>query len=445
MGIHSHGACFRLCAVLPKINLSALQESSIILSKNSQDSTKAQPVIYGLIISHTISACITKNNRQRIMIKKDSQTNGALSCTLIIPTRDQLSFLQTCINSVLKSIHDYNVQIIIVDNNSEEDATKNYLASLREDSRFKILIWNKPFNFSAINNFAAKYSSSDVLCFLNNDIDVIDESWLEKLLPIATRNDVGAVGCVLQYPDATIQHGGSALNEILVAKHIAVGKPSNYLSQQSISEPFAVEAVTAACMFIRKSLFTRLGGFNATNLSVTFSDVDLCLRIREKGLPILLHPDVILTHHESISRKSDEENINRIRAIREKAYMYYRWRHKLTNCLHEAEVGEKQLEKAKQNSALKLTLEEIIEQATDNLFDEVSDAISFDNRLSLRPPSDEVQQYFHDLELEVTKLKEVKAHANQLEEAHRLIESSIFWRMTAPLRWLKESLMAIAR
>ncbi|MCI5105330.1 MAG: glycosyltransferase, partial [Pseudomonadales bacterium] len=179
-------------------------------------------------------------------------------------------------------------------------------------------------------NFAVNQASSPIICFLNNDIEIVQPDWLERQLAIAEREDVGATGCLLLYPDASIQHAGIALDELAIARHIAHGESEDYLPRQSLLHPYAVDAATAACLFVRKELFQKLGGFNETELAVAFNDVDLCLRMKDKGFPVLLNPAVKLLHHESVSRKSDVLPANRGRAQQEYQYMLQRWQHRLS-------------------------------------------------------------------------------------------------------------------
>ncbi len=361
-----------------------------------------------------------------------------VACSIIIPTRDQLHFLQSCVDSILRTVAAMNVEIIVVDNGSKEESTKDYLAVLSSNPRCKILSWDKPFNFSAINNFAAGQSRGEALCFLNNDVEIIDDRWLATLLPIAARTDVGAVGCTLLYPDRTIQHGGIALHAKAVAKHIALREPADYFSRQHLTQPFAVDAVTAACLLMRKDLFLRLGGFNATRLGVAFNDVDLCLRLGEKGLPVLLHPGVNLLHHESVSRKSDDLPSNRARAEKEQAYMFFRWQHRLNGQRYNGGLPPALALLAKSNS--RQSLDETVSAAAAALF-----AGRFNEGDSLPAVEDDAenmanywQRHYETLRQDIENLR---AHAQRMEQAHALIENSIFWRMTAPLRWLKRTLI----
>lgn len=388
---------------------------------------------------------------------RNSTNPQALACSIIIPTRDRLDFLQPCIDSILRTLGGLSVEIIVVDNGSIEEATIDYLAALVADPRCRVIAWNKPFNFSAINNYAAEQSRGEVLCFLNNDIEVIDKSWLETLLPIASRTDVGAVGCTLLYPDMTIQHGGIALHGKAVARHIAAHAAADFFSSQGITRPFAVDAVTAACMFIRRELFLRLGGFNETKLAVAFNDVDLCLRLGEKGLPVLLHPAVTLIHHESVSRKSDDLPSNRARAEKEQAFMHFRWQHRLAGQRYRDGLPEFVKRAAWSNGAVDgaaggvtdeaaggvtregQSLDEIIATATANIYS--GRFTDVDPLAAFEEDADAIANYWQQhYETMREDIENLKAHALRMEQAHALIENSIFWRMTAPLRWLKRTL-----
>lgn len=364
----------------------------------------------------------------------------SIACSIIIPTRDQLPFLRPCIDSILGSIADLDIEILIVNNDSKEPDTIAYLQALASNPVIRILDWDKPFNFSAINNFAVEQCAGDVVCFLNNDIEIVDRAWLDKLLPLARRDDVGAVGCLLKYPDSTIQHGGIALHQGAVAKHIAAHEPGDFFASRSITQPFAVDAVTAACLLMRRSLFLRAGGFNAANLPVAFNDVDLCLRLGEEGLPVLLHPDIDIIHHESVSRKSDDLPSNRPRAEKEHAYMQFRWQDRLAGQHYKAGLPAQLLREKAQPA----TIDEVIADAGRQLF--LGDIQDPDSSLVAEivegTPADNWQTHYASLQADYASLL---AHATRMEQAHRLIENSIFWRMTAPLRWLKDTLMPAGR
>jgi len=362
-------------------------------------------------------------------------------CSLIIPTKDKLNFLKPCIDSVLASDASDSIEIIIVDNESVEVETQQYLQSLSDMLNVRVLSWNESFNFSAINNFAAQQCQSNYLCFLNNDIEIKDPQWLSKLLAVAELDEVGAVGCTLLYPDSSIQHAGIALDEKTIAQHIAVGENSGFLAEQGITLPYAVDAVTAACLVMRKALFLRMGGFNEDQLAVAFNDVDLCLRLADKGLPILSHPGVTLIHHESVSRQSDEIPANRKRALKEHAFMQFRWRIRLTGRSFSSGFPDLILDAALLNEKASTSDADIAKKAADRLYlqDSASRSSSKEmrNMYSTAAALSETQDYFRNLQ---NDYKNLEAHAQRLQHAHELIENSIFWRMTYPLRLLKNAI-----
>ena len=334
-----------------------------------------------------------------------------------------------------------SVEIIIVDNESVEVQTQQYLQSLNDLLNVRVLSWNEPFNFSAINNFAAEQCRSNYLCFLNNDIEIKDPQWLRKLLAVAKLDEVGAVGCTLLYPDSSIQHAGIALDEKTIAQHIAVGENSGFLAEQGITLPYAVDAVTAACLIMRKALFLRMGGFNEDQLAVAFNDVDLCLRLADKGLPILSHPGVTLIHHESVSRQSDELPANRKRALKEHAFMQFRWRMRLTGRSYSSGFPNLIRDAALLNEKASNSDADIARKAAHSLYlqDSASRSSSKEmrNMYSTAAALSETQDYFRNLQ---NDYKNLEAHAQRLQHAHELIENSIFWRMTYPLRLLKNAI-----
>ncbi|MDA0687180.1 MAG: glycosyltransferase [Proteobacteria bacterium] len=363
--------------------------------------------------------------------------DSAPYCTIIIPTRDQLQFLKTCVDGVLASTAEFPFELVIVDNGSEQQATLDYLQSIRQHERVRVLAWQQEFNFSAINNFAVEHCSSELLCFLNNDIEIIDTHWLNELAEIAARDDVGAVGCRLLYPDNRIQHAGVALDEESVARHIALGEAADYLQQQGLLGPVAVDAVTAACMMMRREVFQRLGGFDEDNLAVSYNDVDLCLRITELGLPVLMHPGVAHIHHESVSRQSDELDSNRPRALAEFNYMKGNWAHRLAGHNYAAGLPAGMQVQAAISDDLDRVITQTLSGAEQTRLEDLQGGHI--RSVAVRNTAGDT---FHQLEV---KYNELQAHTQRLEEAHRLIENSIFWRMTAPLRALRDLLSGRGR
>lgn len=378
-------------------------------------------------------------------VQRDQQSVVPI-CSLIIPTKDKLNYLQPCIDSVLASADSDSIEIIIVDNESMESETQQYLQSLGDIPNIRVLDWNEPFNFSAMNNFAAEQCQSDTLCFLNNDIEIKDPYWLRKLVTVAKLDEVGAVGCTLLYPDSSIQHAGIALDEKTVAQHIAVGESADFLANQGITLPYAVDAVTAACLVMRKALFLRMGGFNEDQLAVAFNDVDLCLRLADKGLPVLCHPGVVLIHHESVTRQSDELPTNRKRALKEHAFMQFRWRIRLMGRRFSSGIPDHIREFVSENEKSSIPVIEIARKAADRLYlqDNASRSSSKEmrNMYSTSAALSETQDYFRNLQ---NDYKNLEAHSQRVQHAYDLITSSFSWRITSPLRWLKSVIKPAAR
>lgn len=370
------------------------------------------------------------------MTKQNITTN--ISCTIIIPTRDQLHFLKTCIESVLATSYNGNLEIIIIDNDSKELKTKSYLESIKSDARIKIFEWNEPFNFSRFNNLAAKHASGDVLCFLNNDIEVKSSDWLDKLVPIANHPDIGAVGTLLLYPNEAVQHAGVALDNTKVATHIGVGVPYDQLkADYMLDHLYTSEAVTAACMLTRKELFIKQGGFDEQFLAVSFNDVDYCLRLRQLGYLVVIYPAVHLIHHESVTRKSDDLLENRPRAMRERNFMKERWATQLAAARYDGKIPwQKSAKKTSTDSLLSKPqdVDSMILQLKTELLAQVDKGgLSSINTLNW-------EERYRLLEVEFRALE---SQARELETQLTLILHSRLWRLTNPVRLLFRILRSI--
>jgi glycosyltransferase involved in cell wall biosynthesis len=229
--------------------------------------------------------------------------------SIIVPTRDRADLLEQCARGVLQETDYGPLELIIVDNGSEEAETHALFKQLRKDKRVRILDAPGPFNFSALNNRAAREARGDVLVLLNNDIGVREPHWLDELVSHAIRPQVGAVGAKLLYPDGSVQHAGVILGvgaDPAVAGHAGHGQPqaaTGYFGRLALA--CNVSAVTAACLALRRSVFEEVGGLDEKDLKIAFNDVDLCLKIRAAGYDIIWTPLAELDHHESASRGSD--------------------------------------------------------------------------------------------------------------------------------------------
>ena len=236
--------------------------------------------------------------------------------SIIIPNREEKETLQACVESIFEKTVYKNYEIIIVENNSGSDEIFRYYRKLSEDPRIHLLRWKKEFNYSAINNFGVRHAKGDYLLFLNNDVKVIDPDWLSEMLGVCQRQEVGAVGAKLIYPDNTIQHAGCVVGMGGIAGHMFVNMPAErtgYLHKASLLQDMS--CVTAACMMMKKNVFLEAGGFTE-ELAVAFNDVDLCLKVRSHGHLIVYDPYVKLYHYESKSRGAEdsEEKVRRFQS-----------------------------------------------------------------------------------------------------------------------------------
>jgi GT2 family glycosyltransferase len=250
------------------------------------------------------------------------------SVAIIVPTRDRLDLLRPCLDSVLDSAGDYpgRITVLVVDNDSAEATTLAYFAALSDDPRVRVIAYPGAFNWSAINNFAARQTDADVLIFLNNDTIVRTRDWVAELAGNAVRPDVGAVGARLLYSDGTIQHAGVVLGVEGVAGHDSVGEAPHdggYFGRSHVLRSAA--AVTGACLATPRRLFEQVGGFDEVELKVAFNDIDYCMKVRHAGLRVVYDPFVVLFHFESKSRGRELTHAQQSRHSAEAAAFRKRW------------------------------------------------------------------------------------------------------------------------
>ncbi|MCJ2180610.1 glycosyltransferase family 2 protein [Novosphingobium album (ex Hu et al. 2023)] len=253
----------------------------------------------------------------------------ATPVSIIIPTRNGLELLRSCIDSIVERCP-ANVEILIADNDSDDAATLAFLEeapSLYKQVQLRVARTPGPFNFSAINNQAAAAATGEILCFLNNDTEVLAPGWIDRARGLLAMDDVGAVGGKLLYPDGAIQHFGlvTGMYGHRVAGGVHLFQPADgygYFSKPCMIQEFS--AATAACLFVSKDMFDAVGGFEE-ELAVAYNDVDLCLKVRRIGKRVLCDPSIRLLHKESRSRGSDASKIKRERLDREAEWMRRRW------------------------------------------------------------------------------------------------------------------------
>lgn len=246
--------------------------------------------------------------------------------SILIPNKDQKETLMHCIHSVLETSTWKNLEILIIENNSEQEETFACYRELEKDPRIRILTYpGKTFNYSAINNFGVQQAKGEYLLFLNNDIEVITPDWIEQMLGNCQRPEVGIVGAKLYYPDNTIQHAGIIIGIGGIAGHAFLGlarAKSGYLHKASLQMDYS--AVTAACMMMKAEAFRKAGGFEE-KLTVAFNDVDLCLRTVEQGWLVVYDPHVEMYHYESKSRGAEDSEEKLRRFQQEIEFMRTRW------------------------------------------------------------------------------------------------------------------------
>ncbi len=253
--------------------------------------------------------------------------------SIIIPTKDRLDLLQPCIASLLEKTSYSNYEVIIVDNNSTDPPTLAYLEQLTaHDERIKVLRYAQHYNYSAINNFAAQQAKGEFLVLLNNDTVVVQEIWLERMMSIGLRQEVGAVGCRLVYADQRVQHAGVIIGLSGIAEHIGIGSlinDSGYMGRAQQTQNFS--AVTAACMLVRKDLFLEVGGLDENDFSILYNDIDFCLKISERNYRIVWTPFVTLIHHGNSSLKQEHDANREKQNLRSRKAFINKWRHRLGN------------------------------------------------------------------------------------------------------------------
>ncbi|MEW6447354.1 MAG: glycosyltransferase [Bacillota bacterium] len=238
------------------------------------------------------------------------QVEGQPLVSIIIPTKDKVELLRRCVESIRQKTTYPNYEIIVVDNGSEEAATTRYLQGVANYSNCRVVSFDQPFNYARLNNFAVSQAAGEFLLFLNNDTEVLTPDWLEEMLGHAQRKEVGAVGVKLLFPNGKIQHGGVIVGLGGVAGHAFYGLPASdpgYMGLATVTRNCA--AVTAASLMMRRAVFEEVGGFDE-ELDVAYNDVDLCLKIIQRGYYIVWTPHAVLYHHESASRGQHQPERN---------------------------------------------------------------------------------------------------------------------------------------
>lgn len=246
--------------------------------------------------------------------------------SVVIPTKDHSDVLRTCVDSILDKTMYSNYEIVIIENNSTEEKTFAYYEELERcyGDRVRIEYWPAEFNFSKLINFGVSKARGDYLLLLNNDTEVITPKWMDRMVGICSREDVGIVGVRLYFRDETIQHAGVCITGG-VAGHLARNLPKGNWGYFSLGDSTQdMSAVTAACMMTKRQVFEKVEGFSE-ELAVAFNDIDFCLKVRDEDLLVVYTPEVELFHYESLSRGFESNAEKKIRFHREISFMNYRW------------------------------------------------------------------------------------------------------------------------
>lgn len=249
--------------------------------------------------------------------------------SILIPNKDHVDDLKRCITSIINKSTYSNYEIIVIENNSETKEIKEYYETLSQyGEKIKVVNYEGAFNYSLVNNFGASYAKGDYVLLLNNDTEVITADWMEEMLMYAQREDVGAVGAKLYYPDNTIQHAGIILK---MGAHRTAGHCHykrdkeflGYMGRLCYAQDFS--AVTGACLMVKKSLWDKLEGLDK-KFEISLNDIDFCLRLRELGLLNIFTPFAELYHYESVSRGLDDSGEKAERYNRESELFRNKWK-----------------------------------------------------------------------------------------------------------------------
>ena len=266
----------------------------------------------------------TKIHPNIYRVKYDIIGNPLVS--IIIPNYNHIEELSRCIDSIINKSTYKNYEIIIVENNSDKK-TFEYYETLKKFNNIKVVVYKTDggFNYSAINNYGVKFAKGEHYILLNNDVEIITPNWIEEMLMYSQRDDVGAVGAMLYYPNDTIQHAGVTIGVLTLAghnfKHLQRGNPG-YFGRAGYQQN--VSAVTAACLMLSAKVYKEVNGLDES-FAVAFNDIDFCMRIRKAGYLISFTPFAELYHYESISRGSDEAPEKRARFVSEVERFQERW------------------------------------------------------------------------------------------------------------------------
>ena len=283
-----------------------------------------------------MSFCVVADTKLHMHRLRPLPTSRRPKVSILIPTRNQGRLVANCVHSIFDSTKynidessqgDQNFEVLLLDNGTDQKEDLRLFKCLEEKyPKFKKVCVPGSFNYSKINNQGVSLTSGELLCLLNNDTEVIEESWLRELAALAAVPWVGAVGAKLLFPDRTIQHAGVVTGIGGSAAHVLKGSPEEslgYFCRATLPSRFS--AVTGACLMVKKADYLGVGGLDEEDFRVAFNDVDFCLKLEAKGKVNVLNPAAVLIHHESKSRGYEDNPQKKARFNLEKENLLAKW------------------------------------------------------------------------------------------------------------------------
>lgn len=294
-------------------------------------SLAGRKAVHDHVARHNMNSVVESTTAFPAMYRIKYELKEKPPISIIIPTKNHLEDLKKCVTSILERTTYEAYEIIIVDNNSNDAELQEYYTQLKRIKNIQVISWNHEFNFSAINNFAVDFAKGKYFVLLNNDTEIITETWLEEMLMYAQREDVGAVGAKLYFGDNTIQHAGVVVG---MGRHRTAGyifskvnkDNLGYMGRLCYAQNFS--AVTFACVMIPRHVWDEVGGLDES-FAVAFNDVDMCMRIRKAGYLIVWTPYAELYHYESKSRGMEDTPEKKKRFEGEVKRFQERWKDEL--------------------------------------------------------------------------------------------------------------------
>lgn len=245
--------------------------------------------------------------------------------SILIPNRDGISALKNCVDSIRDKTSYPNWEILVIGSHDADNETAAFYAELQRDVRIRVVNWDRVWNASSVRNYGEKYANGEYILLLDSDTEIITPDWVEQMLMFAQREDVGAVGAMLYYPDDTVQHGGMIVGAGIAAEFSHRNYPRNhygYMGRMTVAQN--VSAVTGACMLLRRKVWKEIGGLEEV-FGSAFGDLDLCMRIRKAGYWIVWTPFAELYHYEAKSLDQETNPKSNRYLIRDARLFQKRW------------------------------------------------------------------------------------------------------------------------